>query len=120
MSVADVTIILDNQNISNTLKIMLEEAGFNAKVHVTSDEALSDFKSGLPAIIVHCSDGSQTDAPEFARELRRHHETPIIFLSVDTAAIEDMLRGDDLPGTFYLPMQEFSERSFIEQVRGCV
>ena len=120
MSATHVTIILDNQSISNTLRLMLEDAGFTAKVYANSSDALSDFKTAPPAIVVHCSDGNQTDAPEFARQLRRRYKTPLIFLSVDTAAIEDMLRSDALPGTFYLPMQEFSERSFIDQVKDCV
>ena len=120
MSGEQVSIILDNQNISNTLKIMLEDAGFTAKVYNTSEEALLDFKNAPPAIVVHCSDASQSDGPEFARELRRNLETPIIFLSVNTEAIEEMLRADALPATFYLPMQDFSERTFIDQVSlGC-
>ena len=120
MSREHVAIILDNQNISNTLKIMLEDAGFTTTIYSHSSDALRDFENSPPAIVVHCSDSDQSDGPEFARELRRHQETPIIFLSVDTVAIEEMLRSDALPATFYLPMQDFSERTFIDQVSlGC-
>jgi len=120
MSGALVAIILDNQNISNTLKVMLEDAGFVSKIYTTSSEALADFNTIKPTLVVHCSGATQSDGPEFAREMRRHHETPILFLSVDADSIEDTLRGDALPATYYLPMQDFSERTFIDQVSlGC-
>jgi len=120
MDGAFIAIILDNQNISNTLKVMLEDAGFASKIYTTSSEALADFTNINPTLVVHCSGAAQSDGPEFAREMRRHHETPILFLSVDADAIKDTLSDDALPATYYLPMQDFSERTFIDQVSlGC-
>lgn len=116
MSGPEIAIIMDNPNVSNTLRVMLDDAGYAVRVHAHSNEALAQFASAPPAVVVHFSDHKQTDGPEFAREFRRQFSVPIIFISTDTSVIETALSDDSFNGIIYMPLEEFSERNFVEQV----
>jgi DNA-binding response OmpR family regulator len=112
---AVVLVVDDEPQLVRVLRSYLEQAGYRVLSAHRGDEALAQFRSGRPDLVILDLNLPGVDGLDVAREIRRQGATPILML---TARVEeaDRLVGLELGADDYVP-KPFSPREVVARVR---
>jgi DNA-binding response OmpR family regulator len=105
----------DETKIAALVAGYLEASGFSTVMCATSDEALARFIERRPDCVILDINMPGKDGLEVAREIRKHSDTPIIFLTARTDEI-DRVAGFELGADDYVP-KPFSPRELVARVK---
>jgi len=114
--VADrILLVEDEKQIARTLRLYLEQAGFQVTTMDDGALALPAFRRERPALVILDLNLPHVDGLDLCRQMRRESDTPIIML---TARIEeaDRLIGLELGADDYVS-KPFSPREVVARVR---
>ncbi|MEM7546772.1 MAG: response regulator transcription factor [Pseudomonadota bacterium] len=99
----------DDPNIREVIRFALGKEGLNVVEAADGAEALSQFAKMVPDIVVLDVGMPEADGLDVCREIRRTHETPILFLSARDEEIDRILGleigGDDYVGKPFSPRE---------------
>jgi DNA-binding response OmpR family regulator len=112
---AVILVVDDEPQLVRVLSSYLEQAGYKVLSAHRGDEALAQFRSGRPDLVILDLNLPGVDGLDVAREIRRQGTTPILML---TARVEeaDRLVGLELGADDYVP-KPFSPREVVARVR---
>ncbi len=112
---ATILVVDDEPQLVRVLRGYLEQAGYRVVAAHAGPEALAQFQSRRPDLVVLDLNLPGMDGFEVARAIRRQGDTPIIML---TARVEetDRLIGLELGADDYVP-KPFSPREVVARVR---
>ena len=112
---AKILLVDDDQDITDTLRAYLEQAGYSVEMVHDGASAISAFRLGEPELVVLDLGLPEIDGLDVARAIRRQSNTPIIMLTarVDEA---DRLVGLELGADDYV-IKPFSPREVVARVR---
>jgi DNA-binding response OmpR family regulator len=110
-----ILIVDDEPQLIRVLRSYLEQGGFRVLSAARGDEALHQFRSQRPDLVVLDLNLPGMDGLDVAREIRREGRTPILML---TARVEeaDRLVGLELGADDYVT-KPFSPREVVARVR---
>ena len=112
---ARILIVDDEPQLVRVVRSYLEKAGFQVSAAYRGDEALHEFRTSRPDLVILDLNLPGMDGLDVAREIRRQGQTPILML---TARVEeaDRLVGLELGADDYVP-KPFSPREVVARVR---
>ncbi len=110
-----ILLVDDDPWVRKLVRGYLERAGFAVTVAATGEEALAEFRSRPPDLIVLDLMLPGTDGLEVAREIRRSSAVPIIMLTARSTE-DDRVRGLELGADDYVT-KPFSARELEARVR---
>lgn len=105
----------DDPNIREVIRFALNKDGLNTVEAADGNEALARFSETKPDIIVLDVGMPEADGLDVCREIRRTHQTPILFLSARDEEIDRIL-GLEIGGDDYVG-KPFSPRELTARVR---
>jgi DNA-binding response OmpR family regulator len=111
----NVLVVEDDKKIVATIRLYLENGGFDVRVAHTGYQALEEVRAKQPDLVILDLMLPQIDGIEVCRRLRAQSEIPIIMLTARTTE-EDKLRGLDLGADDYVT-KPFSPRELVARVR---
>jgi len=115
MAKRKILIVDDDPSIRDVLKFTLDKAGFDVSEATNGTEALTVFKMHSPDLMVLDILMPEMDGTDVCREIRKHSNLPIIFLtSLDEEA--DRIIGLELGGDDYIT-KPFSPRELLARVK---
>ncbi len=104
----------DDGHICEVVCFALERAGYHVTACADGKAALAAFRSRVPDILVLDIGMPEADGLAVCREIRRDHDTPILFLSARNEEIDRVL-GLELGGDDYVT-KPFSPRELVARV----
>ncbi len=112
---ARILIVDDEPQLVRVVRSYLENAGFQVSAVYRGDEALHEFHTSRPDLVILDLNLPGMDGLDVAREIRRQGQTPILML---TARVEetDRLVGLELGADDYVS-KPFSPREVVARVR---
>jgi two-component system alkaline phosphatase synthesis response regulator PhoP len=112
---AVIQIVDDEPQLIRVLRSYLEQAGYRILAAQRGDEALAQFQSSHPDLVILDLNLPGVNGLDVAREIRRLGDTPILML---TARVEeaDRLVGLELGADDYVT-KPFSPREVVARVR---
>ena len=110
-----ILIVDDDRKTAATIKLYLENAGFEVLVEHDGRGALDSARTGLPSLIVLDLMLPRISGLELCRLLRAESEVPVIMLTARTTE-EDKLRGLGIGADDYLT-KPFSPRELAARVK---
>ncbi|MSO74317.1 MAG: response regulator transcription factor [Alphaproteobacteria bacterium] len=113
-----IALIDDDQNILTSVSIALEAEGFVVRASSDPEKGLKDLLAKPPDVAVIDIKMPRLDGMELLRQLRRHSQVPVIFL---TSKVEeaDQIEGLRLGADDYIT-KPFSVRLLIERVKAVI
>nr|WP_239591014.1 response regulator transcription factor [Vitreimonas flagellata] len=109
-----ILVVDDDPHIRDVICYALEKAGMNAVTAQDGAEALSKLEAAPPDLVVLDIGMPEMDGLEVCRRIRRHGDTPILFLSARSDEI-DRIVGLELGGDDYVT-KPFSPRELVARV----
>lgn len=110
-----ILVVDDEQPIADILEFNLKKEGFQVDVAYDGSEALQRVEESVPDLILLDIMLPQKDGMEVCREIRKHHDMPIIMLTAKDAEIDKVL-GLELGADDYVT-KPFSTRELIARVK---
>ena len=112
---AKILLVDDDQDITDTLRAYLEQAGYSVEMAHDGASAIAAFRIGEPELVVLDLGLPEIDGLDVARAIRRQSDTPIIML---TARVDetDRLVGLELGADDYVA-KPFSPREVVARVK---
>ncbi len=104
----------DDGHIREVVCFALKRAGYDVTACADGRAALAAFRDRVPDILVLDIGMPETDGLAVCREIRRDHDTPILFLSARNEEIDRVL-GLELGGDDYVT-KPFSPRELVARV----
>lgn len=91
----NIIVVEDDADISNLLKLELEEAGFCVEAHSTGMRGLAAVREGNPDLVILDLGLPDLSGAEIARRIRQTGDTPIVILTAadDVTTKVDMLNS---------------------------
>ncbi len=114
MQPASILVVDDDPAIRSVIIFALEKAGHRARAASDGREALALFSGEAPDLVVLDIGMPEMDGFATCREIRKHSETPILFLSARDEEIDRVL-GLELGGDDYVT-KPFSPRELVARV----
>ena len=108
-------VVDDDAHIREVVEFALEKAGFDAISAGNGQKALEVFAAGAPDLIVLDIAMPEMDGLAVCREIRRHSDVPILFLSSRTDEV-DRVVGLEIGGDDYVT-KPFSPRELVARVQ---
>jgi two-component system OmpR family response regulator len=109
-----ILVVDDDPHIRDVICFALEKAGMAAVTAQDGAEALSKLEAASPDLVVLDIGMPEMDGLEVCRRIRRHGDTPILFLSARSDEI-DRIVGLELGGDDYVT-KPFSPRELVARV----
>lgn len=109
-----ILVVDDDAHIRDVIRFALEQAGMRVNEAGDGAEALERFKADLPDLVVLDILMPEMDGLEVCRQLRRHAETPIVFLTSRSDEI-DRIIGLEIGGDDYV-VKPFSPRELVARI----
>ncbi len=105
----------DDSHIREVISFALERAGFDVSIACDGKQALAQFASAKPDLIILDIGMPEMDGLDVCRELRKTSDVPILFLSAREDEIDRVL-GLEIGGDDYVT-KPFSPRELIARVK---
>jgi two-component system OmpR family response regulator len=105
----------DDPHIREVVRFALENAGFNTAQAADGGEAIEQFQSVRPDLVILDIVMPEMDGTEVCRQIRAQSTTPIIFLSSRDEEV-DRIVGLELGGDDYVT-KPFSPRELVARVK---
>jgi two-component system, OmpR family, response regulator len=109
-----ILVVDDDPHIRDVIGFALEKAGFDLSIAKDGADALAQFRRQPPALIVLDVGMPEMDGLEVCRQIRKTHETPILFLSARDEEIDRVL-GLEMGGDDYVT-KPFSPRELVARI----
>ncbi|RAL56629.1 hypothetical protein BLD25_03130 [Candidatus Gracilibacteria bacterium GN02-872] len=109
-----ILIIEDDLGISGSLKLYLENSGFEVILYSTGEKAIEFIKETLPDLIILDLNLPGKDGIEITKELRETDNTPIVMLTARTSEL-DKIRGLEIGADDYVA-KPFSPRELLARI----
>ncbi|MGN0612914.1 MAG: response regulator transcription factor [Porcipelethomonas sp.] len=110
-----ILIVDDDKNICELLRQNLEKAGYSVIVSNEGKEALVKFQALRPEMVLLDVMLPEIDGWQICREIRKNHNTPIIFITAKSE-IFDKILGFELGADDYI-VKPFDIREVIERIK---
>lgn len=110
-----VLVVDDDSHIREVVCFALEKAGYQVFEAENGKQALNLFACASPDLLVLDIMMPELDGTEVCREIRKLHNTPIIFLSAKSDDV-DMIVGLELGGDDYMT-KPFSPRQLVARIK---
>jgi two-component system OmpR family response regulator len=110
-----ILIVDDDPSLREVVRFALEKEGFSTLEAPDGRRALELFESRAPSLVVLDILMPELDGTEVCREIRRHSDVPIVFLSSRDEELDRIL-GLELGGDDYVT-KPFSPRELAARVR---
>ncbi len=110
-----IALVDDDRNILTSVSMALEAEGFRVKTYSGGDEALRGLMGRPVDLVVLDIKMPRLDGIELLARLRRHSDTPVIFLTSKDEETDELL-GFKVGADDYI-RKPFSLRLFIERIR---
>lgn len=110
-----ILVVDDDAHIREVVQFALEKAGFEAIEAGDGEKALEVFTATTPDLIVLDIAMPEMDGLAVCREIRRHSDVPILFLSSRTDEV-DRVVGLEIGGDDYVT-KPFSPRELVARVQ---
>jgi len=115
MSGAEVLLVDDDPSLREVVRYALTRAGFRVREASDGREALLAFRRSEPDLMVLDISMPELDGLEVCREIRKHSQVPILFLSSRGEELDRVL-GLELGGDDYVT-KPFSPRELVSRVK---
>jgi two-component system, OmpR family, response regulator len=109
-----ILVVDDDPHIRDVIGFALQKAGFDPMMAKDGSEALQSFRRQPPDLIVLDVGMPEMDGLEVCRQIRKTHETPILFLSARDEEIDRIL-GLEMGGDDYVT-KPFSPRELVARL----
>ncbi len=110
-----ILVVDDDPHIIEVLTFALSKAGLEPRVAVNGIAALESFHAAVPDLVILDINMPRMDGLEVCRQIRRGHDTPILFLSSRDDEIDRIL-GLELGGDDYV-IKPFSPREVVARIK---
>ncbi len=105
-----ILLVDDDRELTSLLKELLEMEGFNIVVAHDGEQALSLLDSSIDLLLLDIM-MPKKNGIDTLKELRQHHQTPVIMLTARGSELDRVLGADD-----YLP-KPFNDRELVARIR---
>lgn len=112
---AKIAIVDDDENILTSVRIALENEGYNTTTYTDGEQALRGLESEPPDLAVLDIKMPRMDGLELLSRLRRQSDLPVIFLTSKDDELDELL-GLKMGADDYIT-KPFSLRLLIERIR---
>jgi CheY-like chemotaxis protein len=106
----------DDEEALTWMRAALESRGHEVMAFTSAREALAALETSTPDLIMSDMLMPEIDGLSFARLVRRHHEIPIVFVSISTRQAEAVLAG--AIGYVKKPASANDVRAAVDRVLG--
>jgi two-component system response regulator ChvI len=110
-----IAVVNDERNILISLRLALENLGYNVRTYSDPFVALDELTARPPDLAILNGRMPRMHGIELFRRLREHSDTPVIFLSGSAEEIGETLRAPDMTADDYIQIP-FSQRHLLERV----
>lgn len=110
-----ILIVDDDPNLREIVRFALDKEGYPSVQAADGQKALEGFRAHKPALIILDVMMPEMNGTEVCREIRKHSDVPIIFLSSRDEELDRIL-GLELGGDDYLT-KPFSPRELVARVK---
>lgn len=111
-----IAVVNDCASLAEILQYNLEWEGYRVRVYHNSGDALEALIEVPPDLVIMDGTNYPLSGIELFRQLRRHSNVPVIFLSAWADGIEKKLRGSKLKASDYIKCP-FSLTDFLTRVK---
>ncbi|SFI69172.1 two-component system, OmpR family, response regulator VicR [Thermoflavimicrobium dichotomicum] len=112
---ARILIVEDEKNIADIIKFNLEKEGYQVKWVGDGDEAIQTALADPPDLIILDLMLPGSDGIEVCRQIRQHHQLPIIILSAKDSELDKVL-GLEIGADDYVT-KPFSNRELLARIK---
>lgn len=109
-----ILLVDDDRELTSLLKELLEMEGFNVVVAYDGEQALSQLDSSIDLLLLDIM-MPRKNGIETLKELRQHHQTPVIMLTARGSELDRVL-GLELGADDYLA-KPFNDRELVARIR---
>lgn len=110
-----IAIVNDERNILISLRLTLENLGYDVRTHSDPLVALDELTARPPHLAILNGRMPRMHGIELFRRLREHSNLPVIFLSASAEEIGETLRAPNMAADDYIQIP-FSQRHLLERV----
>lgn len=109
-----ILLVDDDRELTSLLKELLEMEGFNVVVAYDGEQALNQLDSSIDLLLLDIM-MPRKNGIETLKELRQHHQTPVIMLTARGSELDRVL-GLELGADDYLA-KPFNDRELVARIR---
>ncbi|CNG32281.1 envelope stress response regulator transcription factor CpxR [Yersinia similis] len=109
-----ILLVDDDRELTSLLKELLEMEGFNVVVAYDGEQALSQLDGSIDLLLLDIM-MPRKNGIETLKELRQHHQTPVIMLTARGSELDRVL-GLELGADDYLA-KPFNDRELVARIR---